>query len=62
MHTNFDRAANGVNRTLARIFELDSIEEMPIGIIGEFHLSLKEIPHRLNHSVTIHGSPRKIKK
>jgi len=62
MHTNFDRGPIGVNRTLAKVLELDSVEEMPIGVIGDCHLSIQAIAHRLKDWVRVTGSPKKIKK
>jgi putative NIF3 family GTP cyclohydrolase 1 type 2 len=56
MHTNFDRAEKGVNQTLARIFEMKNVEEMPIGILGECSLSLSAIQQRLNSPLKLYGT------
>ncbi|MDH7594063.1 MAG: Nif3-like dinuclear metal center hexameric protein [Methanomicrobiales archaeon] len=55
MHTNFDRAPMGVNRTLASMLELRRVEEMRIGVIGDFSLSIGEIPRRLGEPVKVTG-------
>lgn len=62
MHTNFDRAAMGVNRTLAELLELCNVEELPIGLLGEFRLSPQEIAERLGERVRVIGSLAKVEK
>jgi dinuclear metal center YbgI/SA1388 family protein len=56
MHTNFDRAPHGVNRTLALLLDLKHVSEMPMGLLGECRLSLKTIRQRLNSSLKLYGN------
>ncbi|MDD1678353.1 MAG: Nif3-like dinuclear metal center hexameric protein [Methanomicrobiales archaeon] len=56
MHTNFDRAAKGVNQTLALLLGMKKIEEMPIGVLGECQLSLPEMQERLNTPLKLYGT------
>jgi putative NIF3 family GTP cyclohydrolase 1 type 2 len=56
MHTNFDRAVKGVNQTLALLLEMNKVEEMPIGVIGECPLSLPAIQKRLNTPLKLYGT------
>jgi dinuclear metal center YbgI/SA1388 family protein len=56
MHTNFDRAPKGVNQTLALLLEMEKVEEMPIGVLGECPLSLSAIQQRLNTPLKLYGS------
>ena len=55
MHTNFDRAPEGVNWTLAHLLGLNQVIEMPMGVIGTCTLSLQEIGERLNGPLRIYG-------
>jgi putative NIF3 family GTP cyclohydrolase 1 type 2 len=56
MHTNFDRAAKGVNQTLALLLGMNKVEEMPIGVLGECPLSLTAIQQRLNSPLMLYGT------
>ncbi len=55
MHSNFDRAPTGVNQTLAHLFELENVEEMPMGVIGQCSCTLSEIANRLNAPLSLYG-------
>lgn len=48
MHTNFDRAPDGVNSTIAAILGLTGEIPMSLGIAGDCTLSLQEISRRLS--------------
>jgi putative NIF3 family GTP cyclohydrolase 1 type 2 len=48
MHTNFDRAASGVNDTVADMLGLTGCTAMSLGIVGDCGLSLEEISRRLS--------------
>lgn len=55
MHTNFDRAPQGVNDTLAALLGLSRVEEMPLGVVGDCSLSLDEIARRCGGGIRIFG-------
>lgn len=55
MHTNFDRAPVGVNRTLAEILGLKEVVEMPLGLVGECSLTPVEIARRLSAPLRVVG-------
>jgi putative NIF3 family GTP cyclohydrolase 1 type 2 len=56
MHTNFDRAPKGVNQTLALLLEMEKVEDMPMGVLGECRLSLSAIQQRLNTPLKLYGT------
>ncbi len=47
MHTNFDRAAGGVNDVLAARLDLSGTERMTAGVVGNCSLAPEEIARRL---------------
>jgi dinuclear metal center YbgI/SA1388 family protein len=55
MHTNFDRAKEGVNDALSELLSLTDTEPMTLGIIGTCTLSPAEISRRLGGNVRIWG-------
>lgn len=56
MHTNFDRAPNGVNRTLASLIGMTDCEEMPIGIIGNVRDPLTIIKKKIGFPLRVTGA------
>jgi dinuclear metal center YbgI/SA1388 family protein len=62
MHTNFDRADNGVNDALARLLSLTSLTPMSLGRIGTCRIPLDEISRRLGGNVRLWGAGRPIKR
>ncbi|MDD1672437.1 MAG: Nif3-like dinuclear metal center hexameric protein [Methanomicrobiales archaeon] len=56
MHTNFDRAPNGVNRTLASLLGMSNCEEMPMGIIGSIRDPLTTIKKKIGSPLRVIGS------
>jgi len=55
MHTNFDRAPEGVNDALAELLSLTDTEPMASGLIGTCTLSPAEISRRLGGNVRLWG-------
>ncbi len=55
MHTNFDRAPEGVNDALAELLLLTDIEPMASGLIGTCTLSPAEISRRLGGNLRLWG-------
>jgi dinuclear metal center YbgI/SA1388 family protein len=55
MHTNFDRAEQGVNDALAELLSLMDIELLTPGRIGTCSLSLAEISRRLGGNLHLWG-------
>jgi len=55
MHTNFDRAEEGVNDALAELLSLEEIEPMTLGCIGTCSLNPAEISRRLGGNIRIWG-------
>ncbi len=55
MHTNFDRAPGGVNETLGEILELERIEPLSLGLVGDCKLDGSEIAGRLACQLRIWG-------
>lgn len=62
MHTNFDRADNGVNDALARLLSLTDLTPMSLGQIGTCSITPAEISRRLGGNVRIWGERRSIKR
>lgn len=55
MHTNFDRAAEGVNDALAELLSLTDTEPIASGLIGTCTLSPAEISRRLGGNLRLWG-------
>ena len=55
MHTNFDRADNGVNDALARLLSLTNVSSLSLGRIGRCSISLSDISRRLGGGVRVWG-------
>ena len=55
MHTNFDRAEDGVNDALAELLSLEEIEPLTLGCIGTCSLTPAEISQRLGGNIRIWG-------
>ena len=55
MHTNFDRADNGVNDALARLLSLTDVSSLSLGRIGSCTITLSDISQRLGGGVRIWG-------
>lgn len=62
MHTNFDRAETGVNRTLAHLLEMEEVEELPLGVLGTISFSPPEIARRLGGPLTLYGRLERLKR
>jgi dinuclear metal center YbgI/SA1388 family protein len=61
MHTNFDRAQEGVNDALAELLSLTGVSRMSIGCIGSCSLSPAEISQKLGGNCRIWGKVKKIR-
>lgn len=61
MHTNFDRAKEGVNDALAELLSLSDITPMSLGCIGTCTLQPGEISKRLGCSIRLWGKTKKIR-
>jgi dinuclear metal center YbgI/SA1388 family protein len=55
MHTNFDRAENGVNDALVRLLSLTRVSSLSLGRVGDCSISVLEISRRLGGGVRIWG-------
>jgi dinuclear metal center YbgI/SA1388 family protein len=55
MHTNFDRAEEGVNNALAELLSLEDIEPLAMGCIGTCTLTPAEISRRLGVGLRVWG-------
>jgi len=55
MHTNFDRAENGVNDALVRLLSLTGVSSLSLGRVGDCSISVLEISRRLGGGVRIWG-------
>ena len=55
MHTNYDRAAGGVNHCLAGLLGLGSVEPLSLGVIGNCHLTPTMIAGHLGTPLRIWG-------
>jgi putative NIF3 family GTP cyclohydrolase 1 type 2 len=62
MHTNFDRASEGVNDALAELLSFRDRKELSRGTIGACDLSVAEISHRLGGNVRVWGKVGPIRK
>jgi dinuclear metal center YbgI/SA1388 family protein len=62
MHTNFDRAPEGVNDALAEILSLKDVSRMSTGCIGSCMLSPAEISQRLGGNCRLWGKVKKIRR
>jgi len=60
MHTNFDRAREGVNDALAELLSLEDISPMSIGCIGSFILTPAQISRRVGGNCRLWGKVKKI--
>jgi dinuclear metal center YbgI/SA1388 family protein len=61
MHTNFDRADEGVNDALAELLSIASRRPLSLGLIGSCPLSPEEISKRLGCSIRVWGTPGPIR-
>ena len=50
MHTNYDHAPEGVNRSLARLLDLTNICDLTLGCVGNCSLGIDEIASRTKGS------------
>jgi dinuclear metal center YbgI/SA1388 family protein len=57
MHTNFDRATDGVNTALAEVLGLRNILPMDMGVVGDCTLPLAAMVERLDCPVRVYGNP-----
>ena len=62
MHSNFDRAAGGINDALASMLELNNVEQMTMGVVGTCLITLDEIVRRLGGGVRIFGPLQNLEK
>jgi dinuclear metal center YbgI/SA1388 family protein len=58
MHSNFDRAAGGINDALAGLLELSDVERMTMGVVGTCCITLDEIVRRLGSGARVYGTLR----
>jgi putative NIF3 family GTP cyclohydrolase 1 type 2 len=56
MHTNFDRADEGVNDALAELLSLSDCRPLSIGLVGTCPISPEEISRRLGGNLRIWGT------
>jgi dinuclear metal center YbgI/SA1388 family protein len=56
MHTNFDRADNGVNDALARLLLLTDVSSLSLGRIGTCHITLSDISRTLGGGIRTWGA------
>jgi dinuclear metal center YbgI/SA1388 family protein len=61
MHTNFDRADEGVNDALAELLSLTERRPMLLGLIGACPISPQEISRRLGGNIRVWGTPGPIR-
>lgn len=62
MHTNFDRAAGGVNDALAELLSLEDLIPMSLGLVGTCTIPLEEISRRLGGNLRVWGSINKLQR
>jgi dinuclear metal center YbgI/SA1388 family protein len=55
MHTNLDRAPDGINDTLGGLLHLANAEPMGMGLVGDCSLEVREIARRLGGPVRVWG-------
>jgi len=60
MHTNFDRAPEGVNDALAELLSLENPEPMTLGLVGDCPITAEEIASRLGGNVRVWGDLKRI--
>lgn len=60
MHTNYDRAGEGVNDALAELLLMKDITPLTLGCIGTCTLSADQISRRLGGNIRIWGDLKKI--
>ena len=58
MHTNFDRALEGVNDALAELLGMTDFTPMSLGCVGTCNIPVEEISRRLGGNVRIWGDLR----
>lgn len=56
MHSNFDRAAGGINDALAGLLELQDVEHMTLGVVGACEITPDEIVRRLGGGARVYGT------
>ena len=57
MHTNFDRADEGVNDALAELLSLTDRRPLSLGLVGACPVSIEGISRRLGGNIRVWGSP-----
>ncbi len=62
MHTNFDKAKEGVNDALAELLSLEETEPLALGCIGTCTISPQEISRRLGGNVRLWGEIKKCRR
>jgi putative NIF3 family GTP cyclohydrolase 1 type 2 len=62
MHTNFDRAEEGVNDALAELLSLTERQPLTLGLIGSCPIPLPEISRRLGGNIRVWGKPGPIRR
>lgn len=62
LHTNFDRAADGINTALAVLLGLRNILHMDMGVVGDCTLTLSGMVEKLDCPVRIWGNPVPLEK
>ena len=62
MHTNYDRAAGGVNHCLAGLLGLGSVMPLSMGLIGDCHLTASTIAGHLGTSLRVWGETGEIRR
>jgi dinuclear metal center YbgI/SA1388 family protein len=60
MHTNFDRAPEGVNDALAELLSLENPEPMTLGLVADCTIPVEEIAARLGGNVRVWGYLKRI--
>ncbi|MHB8162986.1 MAG: Nif3-like dinuclear metal center hexameric protein [Methanoregula sp.] len=55
MHTNFDRAPEGVNDALAELLSLTDIVPLSLGLIGTCPIAIDELSRRLGGNIRVWG-------
>jgi dinuclear metal center YbgI/SA1388 family protein len=60
MHTNFDRAPEGVNDALAELLGITDLTQMSLGCVGTCTIPIAEISRRLGGNVRIWGTLQEI--
>jgi len=61
MHTNFDRADEGVNDALAELLSLTDRRPLSLGLVGSCPIPLAEISRRLGGNIRVWGTPGQIR-